>query len=175
MLPCLAWVVGAVLALIGRNMESYYDSLIQELLGGGMAKDKQTYYRSRPIVGAGLPQGMSEEDLASGMLGGGFDERTARRFASGAEDVMLSGHLGSKREKGKNENLPSGSFAQAIYPMLYNAIDKMNMPGGSNPQGYFGYMSKEQQDEADRRNQEWAAIQRSMIPQGNFVSRMGGR
>jgi len=156
-------------------MESYYDSLIRELLGGGMADNARTGYRAAPIMGAGLPQGMTPEDLASGMLGGGFDERTARRLASGAEDTMLSGHLGSERKKGKNERIPSGSFALAEYPMLRNAIDKMRMPGGSNVQGYFGYMSKEQQDEADRRNQEWAAIQQSMLNGGNFVSRMGGR
>ena len=160
----------------GDAVESYYDSLIQELLGGGMPDTKRTGYRASPIMGAGLPQGMTPEDLASGMLGGGFDERTARRLASGAEDTMLSGHLGSERKKGKNKRIPSGSFALAEYPMLQNAIDTMaSQIGGVNPQGYFGYMSKEQQNEADRKNKEWAAIQRAMLPQGGFVSRMGGR
>ena len=140
-----------------------------------MPDTKRTGYRASPIMGAGLPQGMTPEDLAGGMLGGGFDERTARRLASGAEDTMLSGHLGSKRKKGKNERIPSGSYALAVYPMLFNAIDKMkNMVGGANPQGYFGYMSKEQKDAADRRNKEWAMTQQSMIPRGNFVSRMRG-
>ena len=156
-------------------MESYYNSLIQELLGGGMAENRNTYNRSRPIVGAGLPQGMSEDDLGTGMLGGGFDERTARRLASGAEDVMLSGHLGSERKKGEDENIPSGSYALAEYPGLRYDIE--NAARGLNPRGGL-YGAIPPGSEEDLRLQElrkkWAANQQAMMPQGNFVSRMGG-
>ena len=125
---------------------SYYEMMIEQLLGGGSPE-----------------------------YGGEQGRRTAAADSSLMEDDMLRYKMKSKRKKGKNERIPSGSFALAEYPMLQNAIDKMHMPGGSNVQGYFGYMSKEQQDEADRKNKEWAAIQQSMLNGGNFVSRMGGR
>ena len=158
-------------------MESYYDSLIQELLGGGMADNVRTGYRAAPIMGAGLPQGMTPEDLAGGMLGGGFDERTARRLASGAEDTMLSGHLGSERKKGKNENIPSGSFAQGMYPGLeYDIWAASNgMPGRGAGAGSTVIPGSDADDKLKELRRRWAEIQGSMMPQGNFVSRMGGR
>ena len=157
-------------------MESYYNSLIQELLGGGMAENRNTYNRSRPIVGAGLPQGMSEDDLGTGMLGGGFDERTARRLASGAEDVMLSGHLGSERKKGEDENIPSGSYAQAMYPGLEQDIWSAGrgMPGRGAGAGAAIIPGSEEDLKLQELRKRWAANQQAMMPQGNFVSRMGG-
>ena len=158
-------------------MESYYDSLIQELLGGGMPDTKRSGYRAAPIVGGGLPKGMSEVDLAQGMTGGGFDERTARRLASGAEDVMLSGHLGSKRKLGENESMPRGAYALAEYPGLqYDIWAASNgMPGRGAGAGSTVIPGSEEDLKLKELRKRWAEIQGSMMPQGNFVSRMGGR
>ena len=158
-------------------MESYYDSLIQELLGGGMADNARTGYRAAPIMGAGLPQGITPEDLASGMRGGGCDERPARRLASGAEDTMLSGHLGSERKLGENENMPRGAYALAEYPGLqYDIWAASNgMPGRGAGAGSTVIPGSDADDKLKELRKRWAEIQGSMMPQGNFVSRMGGR
>ena len=156
-------------------MENYYDMMIRELLGGGMPANQRTQKRLSPIVGAGMPQGFNEEQLVAGALGGGIDEKNARRLASGAEDVMLSGALGSERRKGENENIPSGSYALAEYPGLWWDIENAAR-GGAPRGGLAGAIPPGSEEDLwlQELRKKWAANQQAMMPQGNFVSRMGG-
>ena len=147
MLPCLAWVVGAVLVPIGRNM-SYYEMMIEQLLGSG------------------APQ-----------YGGEQGRRTAAADSSLVEDDMLRYQMGSKRKKGKNENIPSGSYALAEYPGL--AYDIWAASAGLSPRGGMRGSTvipgSDMEDKLKELRRQWAANQQSMMPSGNFVSRMGGR
>lgn len=158
-------------------MESYYDSLIAELLSGGMPTNSSSGYRLSPGISAGMPQGMSHEQLVAGATGGGLNERDARRFASGAEDVMLSGHLGSKRKLGEKERMPSGSYALAEYPGLRYDIwaASAGLPGRGAGAGSTVIPGSEEDLKLRELRKRWAEIQGSIMPQGNFVSRMGGR
>jgi len=127
-------------------MENYYEMMIQQLLGSGLSE-----------------------------YGGEQGRRTAGADASMIEDSRLRGLLGSKRKKGENENIPSGSYALAEYPGLRYDIE--NAARGLNPRGGL-YGAIPPGSEEDLRLQElrkkWAANQQAMMPQGNFVSRMGG-
>jgi len=104
------------------------------------------------------------------------DQRGASMAASLENDEQLRYQMGSSRKKGKNENIPSGSYALAEYPGLRYDID--NAARGMNPRGGL-YGAIAPGSEADKRLQElrkiWAANQQAMMPSGNFVSRMGGR
>ena len=129
-----------------------------------------------------FPQGRSSTDqdgvetLYDPRNIGASERRGASMASSMQEDAALRGQLGSSRSVGENEKIPRGIYAAAEYPDLFNVIDKMaSMPGGVNPQGYFGYMTKEQRELADKKNRNWAANQRALLQGGNFVSRIGGR
>jgi len=104
------------------------------------------------------------------------DQRGASMAASLENDEQLRYQMGSSRKKGKNERIPSGSFALAEYPGLRYDID--NAAAGANPRGgLFNNLipGSEEDDKLKELRRRWAEIQGSMMPQGNFVSRMGGR
>ena len=125
---------------------SYYEMMIEQLLGGGSPE-----------------------------YGGEQGRRTAAADSSLMEDEMLRYKMKSKRKKGKNENIPSGSFALAEYPGLRYDID--NAAAGANPRGgLFNNLipGSEEDDKLRELRRRWAEIQGSMMPQGNFVSRMRG-
>ena len=104
------------------------------------------------------------------------DQRGASMAASLENDEQLRYQMGSSRKKGKNENIPEGSYALAEYPGLRYDIE--NAARGMNPRGGL-YAAIPPGSEEWKRLQElrkqWAANQGAMMPQGNFVSRMGGR
>jgi len=116
------------------------------------------------LLGTGAPE-----------YSGDQGRRTAAADSSQIEDAMLRYQLGSKRKKGENENIPSGSYALAEYPGLRYDIE--NAARGMNPRGGL-YGAIPPGSEEDLRLQElrkkWAANQQAMMPHGNFVSRMGG-
>lgn len=115
-----------------------------------------------------------DDMLAQLLATGAFDTGSlhqgaaARSMASEAEDEMLRGRLGSRRKRGKNENIPRGSYALANYPGLMNAVDWAstgNLPGGS---ATIGMWLKEAQDpQAASRGRwdrmEWAKKQRELL------------
>ena len=136
-------------ALVGRSvsMMGYYEMMIEQLLGSGS------------------PEYSGEQG-----------RRTAAADSSLAEDAMLRYKMGGKRKKGKGERLPSGAYALAEYPGLRWDID--NAANGSNPRGgLFNNLipGSEEDLKLKELRKRWAEIQGSMMPQGNFVSRMGGR
>ena len=137
----------AVAPALTGDAVSYYEMMIEQLLGSGSPE-----------------------------YGGDQGRRTAAADSSLMEDEMLRYQMGSKRKKGKNERTPSGSFALAEYPGLRYDID--NAAAGANPRGgLFNNLipGSEEDDKLRELRRRWAEIQGSMMPQGNFVSRMGGR
>jgi len=127
-------------------MENYYDMMIQQLLASGSPE-----------------------------YGGDQGRRTAGADASMIEDAMLRYQLGSKRKKGEKENLPSGTYAAADYPGL--SYDIWNASTGNNPRGGMAgaiIPGSEEDLWLQELRKKWAANQQKMMPQGNFVSRMGG-
>ena len=131
---------------VPRNMGSYYEMMIQQLLG------------------TGAPE-----------YSGDQGRRTAAADSSLAEDMVLRNNLGSSRSKGENENIPSGSYAAADYPGL--SYDIWNASTGNNPRGGMAgaiIPGSEEDLKLQELRRRWAANQQAMMPQGNFVSRMGG-
>jgi len=117
------------------------------------------------------------------LLGGGSPEyggdqgrRTAAADSSLMEDEMLRYQMGSKRKKGKNENIPSGSYALSWYPGQQSDIDMA--PGRVLPADAMVRMSPEQRKAREQKMLEWQNMQRSMVPQhgSGFISNLiGGR
>ena len=140
-------VVVAVSRQLGDDM-AYYEMLIEQLLGGGGPE-----------------------------YGGDQGRRTAAADASLLEDAMLRYKMGGKRKLGEKEKMPSGSYALAEYPGLRYDID--NASRGANPRGgmYSSFVipGLAADDRMQELRRKWAQVQGSMMPQGNFVSRMGGR
>ena len=145
-------------------MPNYYDSLVAELMMGGMPKDRMTGKRISPILSAGyLPQGMTEQDVLAGVLGGGFDEKTARRLASGAEDVMLRGNLGGKYELPEDSQMPQGNYSGAEFPGMRHQL--WALQSGMMPR--FGRWdpgeSQEDTKERQGRQAQFADFQKAML------------
>jgi len=104
------------------------------------------------------------------------DQRGASMQASLAEDAQLRNQLGSSRKKGKNENIPSGSYALSWYPGQQSDIDMA--PGRVLPADAMVRMSPEQRKAWEQKMLEWQNMQRSMVPQhgSGFISNLiGGR
>lgn len=155
-------------------MENYYESLLRELLSGGMNKSGGYAYK-RLAPGATSPGG-EFNDVVAGAVGGGADPRRARQFASEAEDAQIRGAMSSKRELGKNERKLRGSYAMSWYPGQQADIDMA--PGRVIPADAMVRMSPEQRKAWEQKMLEWQNAQRSMVPQhgsGFIKNLLGGR
>jgi len=150
-------------------MDNYYDQLVAELILGGMSpKDNYAFKRLSPAIGGGADPNSLSSALTTGM-----SERDARSAAGRAENTWLSAALGSKREKGKNERTPEGSYAMSWYPGQQMDIEMAY--GRVIPPDAEARMSSEQREAWMRKVMEWQNMQRSMLPQhGNFLNRTGG-
>jgi len=101
---------------------------------------------------------------------GPTQDAAARGKASEQEDAMLRYKMGSKRKKGKHEQIPDGSLALSNYPGLRNAVDWAatgNMPSGVGSGSAHGWL-KEQNDReyGDRMRQgrkDWAQNQKDAL------------
>ena len=124
---------------------SYYEMMIEQLLGSG------------------APQ-----------YGGEQGRRTAAADSSLVEDDMLRYQIGSKRKKGKNESIPSGSYALSWYPG--QEMDIEMAPGRVIPADAEARMTKEQREYWQRKMAEWQNTQRSMVPKhgSGFIKNMLG-
>jgi len=129
-----------------------------------------------------FPQGRSSTDqdgvetLYDPRNIGASERRGASMASSMQEDAALRGQLGSRRSVGENEKIPRGSYALAEYPGLRYDIE--NAARGLNPRGgLYGAIppGSEEWLRLQELRKKWAANQQAMMPQGNFVSRMGKR
>ena len=143
----------------GQNQgTSYYDMLLERLMMGSRGvEDMEGGYQ--------LMQMMAD------LEGRGWDQgRAARNVAGQSEDAMLGGMLGGSRKKGKDEQIPSGSYALSDYPGLRQATDWAatgNAPAGGGQGSHTGWLREQQDREyGDRQRQgrrDWAANQRALM------------
>ena len=112
--------------------------------------------------------------LLKGLMGSGDygpnQDASARADASADSDEKLRALMGSKRKKGKHEQIPDGALALSNYPGLRNAVDWAttgNAPAGGGQGSHTGWL-REQNDQAygDRQRQgrkDWAQNQKDVL------------
>lgn len=147
-------------------MSNYRDDMFQQMLEQLLYPNGRTTYDKKTDT-----ETENEANLLSSN-----DVRGASMQASMMEDQQLRNQLGSKRSLRKGEHMPRGSYALAEYPGLRYDIE--NAARGMNPRGGL-YGAIPPGSEEDKKLQElrrrWAEQQASMMPGGNFVTRMGIR